>query len=332
MYNQGYALLNSKGKKRTTVHYINQRSMWAVRHGSTLNDSLSDPIRKLIKLREWSNENKERTINRNLYRDFILNPVMYQVAYEKIKSKPGNMSPGVDSETLDGISLEWLSETISQLRFGTFKFRKGRRVNIPKSSGKGTRPLTIGSPRDKVIQEVVRMVLDAIYDPIFLENSHGYRTGRGQHSAIRFLQNEVRTPDFCIEGDISKCFDCIDHKIIMRILSNKILDKRFLDLILKIIKAGYVEFSVPKNSLSGAPQGSIISPFLSNIYLHELDKYLLTLKNNFEMGKRKRSNPEYRHLDYLIRIEKDNVNKRKFLIQKFSLPSKLEDDPKFKRL
>jgi group II intron reverse transcriptase/maturase len=257
---------------------------------------------------------------------------MYLHAYDRLKSKPGNMTPGVDMETLDGISLEWLNKTISQLRNGTYKFRRGRRVHIQKGSGKDTRPLTIGSPRDKIIQEVIRMVLEAIYEPLFLDSSHGFRSGYSCHTAIRFLQQEVRNPDFCIEGDISKCFDHIDQKILMRILSRKILDKRFIKTIYGFIKAGYIENYIPYTSLSGTPQGSIISPILCNIYLHELDKFVMRLKEDFETGQSKKANPDYRRIDYLAKLETNPRNKKNLLMKKFTLSSKLIDDPQFKRL
>lgn len=215
-------------------------------------------------------------VNRDLYR-LMFNKDIFVVAYERIKSKPGNMTPGVDMTTLDGFSMESIEEIIGTLRDESFQFSRGRRVYIPKASG-GKRPLGIASPKDKIVQEVMRMILETIYDspygPSFRECSHGFRRGRGTHTALREVRQKWHGVCWIIEGDIKGCFDNIDHSILIDILRIRISDERFLNLIRKALNAGYLEFNVPVNSIIGTPQGSITSPILANIYLHELDEFV----------------------------------------------------------
>jgi len=139
-------------------------------------DSLNSLARKTGgKIRNW-----------NLYKEFMLSPEMFLAAYQKLRSKPGNMTPGINPTTLDGMSEKVIQDIIESLRTGSFKFNPGRRVEIPKANGK-TRALTVGSPRDKLVQEIMRMVLEAIYEPIFLECSHGFRPKRSCHTALRHI-------------------------------------------------------------------------------------------------------------------------------------------------
>jgi len=124
-------------------------------------------------------------VDRPLY-SIISDPNILELAYNNIKSKPGNITPGITPETLDGVSHTYLLELSQSIKNQTFQFQPGRRIQIPKQSG-GTRPLTIGSPRDKIVQEALRLVLNAIYEPIFLENSHGFRPRKGCHTALKYI-------------------------------------------------------------------------------------------------------------------------------------------------
>jgi retron-type reverse transcriptase len=135
-------------------------------------------------LRKRSIKEPNLKIDRELYKDFMLDPSLYLVAYQKLRSKPGSMTPGITPTTLDGMSLEEIYKIIEALRTEKFQFTPGRRIYIPKSLGK-TRPITIGNPRDKLVQEGMRLVLEAIYEPIFLPCSHGFRSQRSCHSALR---------------------------------------------------------------------------------------------------------------------------------------------------
>ena len=160
----------------------------------------------------------------------MFNETMYEIAYQKLRSNPGNMTPGIDEITLDGISKRVFEEIIKSLKDESFQFKPGRRVNIPKANGK-TRPLTVASPRDKIVQEVMRMILEAIFEPTFSDSSHGFRAGRSCHTALRQVKTHFGGASFFIEGDISQCFPSIDHEVLMELLKRRISDQRFLRLL-----------------------------------------------------------------------------------------------------
>jgi retron-type reverse transcriptase len=140
------------------------------------------------------------------------------------------MTPGVIPETLDGVSYELLENISALLKNESFKFQPGRRIMIPKPNG-GERPLTIGSPRDKIVQEAMRMILEAIYEPLFKDCSHGFRPNRSCHTALKDVRRQFPSVNLVIEGDISKCFDSINHHRLMKLIESKILDRRFTNLI-----------------------------------------------------------------------------------------------------
>jgi group II intron reverse transcriptase/maturase len=256
---------------------------------------------------------------------------LYQIAYDKLKSKPGNMTPGITPTTLDGISLEVIDKIIEEMKLGTFQFQPGRRVNIPKANGK-TRPLTIAPPRDKLVQECIRMILESIYESSFSEYSHGFRPNKGCHSALKMMNQKFRVTSWFIEGDISNCFPSIDHDILIQILEERIKDKRLIDLIRKALKAGYFEFKELSISVVGTPQGSIISPILANIYLDKLDKFVETLKSEFDKGSKASVNPEWKRLENAMWRAKTIEDKRRIRKELIAIKSKLAIDPNFKRL
>lgn len=251
-----------------------------------------------------------------------------------MKSNPGNMTPGIDEITLDGISKEVFQEVINSMKDESFLFKPGRRTHIPKSNGK-SRPLTIASPRDKIVQEVMRMILEAIFEPTFSENSHGFRPNRSCHTALRQVKTHFGGASFFIEGDISKCFDSFDHLHLIQLIKGRINDERFIRLIWKTLKAGYMEFNRTKLSIIGTPQGSIISPLLSNIYLNELDNFIGELKVKFDKGVRAKVSSEYKHLDYLRQRALKNMDHPealKFLKAMQKVKARLPNDPDFRRL
>ena len=260
---------------------------------------------------------------------------MFEVAYHKLRSNPGNMTPGISPTTLDGISLEVFREIINSLRNESFQFDPGRRVDIPKSSGKGTRPLTIAPPRDKIVQEVMRMILEAIFEPTFLDFSHGFRPNRGCHTALRQIKTQFVSASFLIEGDIAKCFPTIDHHRLIEILKLRVSDKKFINLIWKSLRAGYLEFHQIQNSIIGTPQGSIISPILSNVYLHQFDAFLARMKRDFDKGVEAKRNPEYRKLEYLrakALSAGDNLEANRQLKLMQQIPARLPNDPNLRRM
>lgn len=214
------------------------------------------------------------------------------------------MSPSVDGETLDGFSNVTINRIIEDMRSCEFQFRPCRKEEIPKSSG-GTRGISVAPPQDKVVQQVMLFILESIYDsqetPYFLDCSHGFRYGRSPHTALEEIKETWTGTHWFIEGDVKSCFDRIDKKILDRILRKKIQDERFLNLIQKILNAGYYQFGHKYNSLIGVPQGTILSPILSNIYLTELDQFVMDLCDEHCVGKKRKTNPEYNRIAHNIR-------------------------------
>jgi group II intron reverse transcriptase/maturase len=213
------------------------------------------------------------------------------MAYERLKSKPGNMTPGADEKTLDGYSLNEIQNTIELLRQEQYQPNPVRRVYIPKKKGK--RPLGVSSPRDKIVQECLRLILEAIYEPQFHDNSHGFRPGRSCHTALESLRRNWVGTKWAIETDLTECFERVNHPRLLAILREKIQDDRFINLIRKFLKAGYLEDWQSHQTYSGTPQGSVISPILTNIYLDKLDQKLEAICQQNTTGERRESNPDY---------------------------------------
>jgi group II intron reverse transcriptase/maturase len=250
----------------------------------------------LARLEALRRRNADRGwLNFDLY-SLLYRPELYVLAYERIKSKPGNMTAGSDGKTLDGFSLQVITDLIASLRDEGFQFQPARRTYIPKANG-NLRPLGIPSPLDKVVQEALRLILEAIYDSprgaYFLDCSHGFRPNRSCHTALREFSNHWAGVTWIIEGDIKSCFDEIDHHVLVSLLGKKISDGRFLNLIWKALRAGYLWGQERRDTLTGSPQGSIISPILANVYLHELDEFLEQLCRKYEKGQSRRRLPEY---------------------------------------
>ena len=207
-----------------------------------------------------------------LYRQ-MFNKDLYLVAYGRIYSNQGAMTPGPSQDTADGMSEDLIDEVIGLMRRERYRFSPARRVYIPKKNGK-LRPLGLPSWSDKLVGEVVRLLLEAYYEPRFSDRSHGFRKGRGCHTALREIHNTWTGTTWFIEGDISDCFGSLDHEILLRILAEKIHDQRFLRLIGSMLKAGFLEDWQYHETLSGCPQGGVVSPILSNIYLSKLDDFV----------------------------------------------------------
>jgi group II intron reverse transcriptase/maturase len=283
-------------------------------------------------LRKKSEENSKEVFNR-LYRN-LYNVDMFKVAYANIYSHEGNMTPGSDGETIDGFSLELVERLIDELRQEKYFPRPVRRTYIPKKNGK-KRPLGIPAFRDKLVQEVVRMMLEAIYDPIFSDASHAYRQDKSCHTALHQIKKTGRGTSWVVEGDIEGFFDNIEHGILLRLLGNKINDGRFIELIRRFLKAGYMEFNRVKRSLSGTPQGGIISPILANIYLHEFDTFMNLLELKHRKGDARARNREYMRLNYSrhIQYHKGNVDEAEKIRKRMrQLPSENMMDANYTRV
>ncbi|RKF58196.1 putative 91 kDa protein in cob intron [Golovinomyces cichoracearum] len=258
----------------------------------------------------------------------MFNMKLYEIAYRKLKSNPGNMQ-GIDEVTLDGISKEVFQEIIKAMKDESFQFKR-RRTHIPKSNGK-TRPLTIAPARDKIVQEVMRMILEAIFEPTFSDNSHGFRPNRSCQTALRQVKTQFNGASFFIEGDISKCLDSFDQRHLMEQIKRRINDERFIRLIWKTLKAGYL-FNRTKLSIIGSPQGSIIRPLLSNIYLNELDNFIAELKVEFDKGVRAKVSSEYKHLDYLRQRALKNKDQREAFLLLKAMQKRKAFDHNYRRL
>ena len=231
----------------------------------------------------------------DLYRQ-LFNPQLYLYAYGRIYKNDGAMTCGATPETVDGMSLMKIDRIITDLRQERYRWTPARRMYISKGKGK-QRPLGLPSWSDKLLQEVIRSLLDAYYEPQFSDSSHGFRPQRGCHTALNAIKYHWEGTKWFIEGDISQCFERLDHPVLLSILQEKIHDPRFLRLIQNLIQAGYLEEWTYHRTYSGAPQGAIVSPLLSNIYLHRLDKFVEeVLIPTYTRGEKRRDNPQYTKL------------------------------------
>ena len=223
---------------------------------------------------------------------YMLRKDIYYVAYQKLYANNGASTKGIDEDTADGFSEKYIEKIIKKLSDNTFMPKPTRRISIPKANGK-MRPISIPCFTDKLVQEVMRMILEAIYEPIFSNNSHGFRPKRSCHTALEQLRNDFTGVKWFVEGDIKGCFDNIDHQTLVSIISKKIKDARFIQLLYKFLKSGYLEDWKYHNTYSGAPQGGIISPILANIYLNELDKHIADIKKEFDKPRERAYDPAY---------------------------------------
>lgn len=263
---------------------------------------MRSPERVLNSLNEHSKDSSYKF--ERLYR-ILFNEELFYVAYQKIASNGGSTTKGSDGRGIDEMSLARIETLIASLKDESYQPHPSRRVHIPKKNGK-TRPLGIPAFEDKLVQEVVRMILEAIYEGHFETTSHGFRPKRSCHTALLHIQKTFSGAKWFIEGDIKGFFDNIDHDVLVGILRERISDDRFIRLIRKFLKAGYVEDWTFHNTYSGMPQGGIVSPILANIYLDKLDKYVKEYIRHFDMGTKRRPGKE----------SNDLANERKRTVRK----------------
>ncbi|MGB8386042.1 MAG: reverse transcriptase domain-containing protein [Dermatophilaceae bacterium] len=269
-----------------------------------------------------------------LYRQ-LFNPQLYLLAYGRLYSNHGAMTPGVDGETVDGMSLTKIGRIIDALRHERYRFAPVRRVYIPKKNGR-RRPLGLPSWSDKLVGEVMRLLLEAYYEPRFSDRSHGFRPGRGCHTALSEVAASWTGTTWFIEGDIAQCFDRLDHSVMLAVLGENIRDNRFLRLMRDMLEAGYLEDWKWNATLSGAPQGGVVSPILSNIYLHKLDRFVeTTLVPEYTRGVRRKANPAYDKVKEAARGARrrgDRAAVRRLRKQVRAMPSGDPQDPGYRRL
>jgi retron-type reverse transcriptase len=195
-----------------------------MRHSETVLDMLQDRGKRGVPVND-------------LYRQ-LYNPHLYLRAYAKLYANTGAMTKGSTQETADGMSLDKISKIIERIKQGKFHWTPVRRTSITKKNGK-LRPLGLPTWTDKLVQEVIRSLLEAYYEPQFSSASHGFRPERGCHTALSHVQHTWTGARWFIEGDIKACFDRLDHQIMLDTLAKKIHDNRFLRLIEQLLQAGY---------------------------------------------------------------------------------------------
>ncbi|MFR9542287.1 MAG: reverse transcriptase domain-containing protein [Rikenellaceae bacterium] len=303
---------------------------------------MRNPERILNSLTKHS-DNSDYKFER-LYR-ILFNEEMYLVAYQKLQNKAGNMTPGVDGKTIDGMSTPRIEQLIQTLKDESYQPKPAKRVYIPKKNG-GKRPLGIPSFEDKLLQEVVRMILEAIYEGSFDETSHGFRPQKSCHTALCRIQRTYTNTKWFIEGDIKGFFDNINHNVLINILKERIVDDRFIRLMRKFLNAGYIEDWTFNKTYSGTPQGGIISPILANIYLDKLDKYIREYAQQFDKGTKRQVLPSAdklskakRRLCNKLKTEKDETVRKQIIEQikgivkeRQLIPSANSMDSNYKRI
>lgn len=255
-------------------------------------------LKRLRTIRGLS-QNNPRWVHRELFR-ILHKEDIWIAAYENIKGNKGALTPSVSSETLDGTSLEKLRRLQSSVTSEKYRFSPVKQILIPKPNGQ-QRPLGLPSANDKIVQEVIRLILEAIYEPNFDSRSFGFRSGMGVHDALAYVEDQFRWTDWIIKGDIKNAYPTIDHEKLCQLLTLRIQDQRFMNLIRKSLKCGVYDNPKLIHSKIGVPQGSVVSPILANIYFHELDQWVQKKSEEVyvpnDVNKR---NPAYRQLEYNI--------------------------------
>lgn len=260
----------------------------------------------LENIRQNSQRNKDEVFTR-LFR-YLLRPDLYYVAYKRLYANDGAGTRGINDDTADGFSEKRVEKIIGTLADASYTPSPARRTYIPKRNGK-MRPLGIPTFTDKLVQEALRMVLEAIYEPVFLNSSHGFRPNRSCHTALKSLKRSFSGARWFVEGDIKSFFDNIDHQILMALIGKKVKDTRISQLLYKFLKAGYLEDWQYHNTYSGTPQGGIISPLLANIYLHELDKLVEQTAAEFSKPVERKHTAEYQQIANKVWRLQARINK-----------------------
>ena len=298
------------------------------------------PTSEILERMYRNSEEHSDGIYTRLYR-YLLREDIYMTAYKNLYANKGAGTEGVDNDTADGFGKEYVNQIIDELKNQTYEPKAVKRVYIPKRNGK-MRPLGIPSFRDKLIQDAIRQILEVIYEPVFSTHSHGFRPNRSCHSALKEISRSFRSTKWFVEGDIKGCFDNIDHTVLLNLLSEKIKDSKFINLIGKFLKAGYMENWEYHKTYSGTPQGGILSPILANIYLHELDKKVEAMQKEFNAPADYAYTPAYgKKVRGIVKLQKrygecvDEAEKKELLkqihkleVEKRRLPYKDASDKK----
>ena len=267
----------------------------------------------------------------------LYNTELWVMAYESIAANPGNMTAGTNGKTIDGAGLELIETMIADLKAGRYTPKPARRTYRDKPNG-GKRPIGIPSFEDKLLQTVVKFILEAIYEPTFSQNSHGFRPNRSCHTALEQVKRLIGVR-WWVEGDIKSFFDTLDHDILLKILALRITDNRFLHLIGQFLRAGYIDNWEYHQTYSGTPQGSNLSPILSNIYLNELDHRIDQKINEFNRGKKRQRQADYlrvqgrkKYAKQKARQSGDWTHYKALRKQQLSMQATDPQDPEFRRM
>jgi group II intron reverse transcriptase/maturase len=292
---------------------------------------MHNTLRKNLVLSDRGRRNlKLERVYRELYDE-----ERYLLGYGRLYPNEGAMTPGVTRETVDGMSLEKIRLIIQSLREGTFAWKPTKRVHIPKRNGK-MRPLGLPTWTDKLVQDVMRSILEPYYESRFRDSSHGFRPNRGCHTALQACRESFRGAVWFIEGDIKGCFDNVDHDILLNILRESLDDERFLRLIRDMLEAGYLEDWNYHGTYAGTPQGGVISPLLANVYLHKLDEFVEdNLTPRYTRGKARKRNPAYTAIVHAMARAKardDQEEWHRLKQEQRKVRVGLSEDPNFRRL
>lgn len=256
---------------------------------------------------------------------------LWERAYEQVAPNKGALTPGIDPDnTLDGFSLERMERIMAAVLDGSYRFSPARRQYIPKPNGK-KRPLGIPTADDKLVQAAVKILLEHVYEPVFADQSHGFRRGRSCHSALTEIRRTWHGVKWLIEVDIVGYYDNIDHDILLSLLRRRIDDDRLIRLIGRMLKAGYLEDWTFHRTFSGAPQGGVISPILANVYLHELDEFMAEMKARFDKGQTRRRSDAYLEISKQIQIRRRKIERRRANGQEEEIPALVEEIREWER-
>lgn len=265
----------------------------------------------------------------------LFNQELFLQAYGKIYRNFGAMTPGSTKETVDSMDVTKIQRIIELLRHERYRWTPVRRVEILKENGK-IRPLGIPTWSDKLVQEVIRSILELYYEQRFSDNSHGFRPNLSCHSALNRIRKKWKGTIWFIEGDIKGCFDNIDPTILLEIIRRDIHDERLISLLNGLLKAGYMKNWKFYNTILGTPQGGIISPLLANIYLNELDRFVEdTLIPTYTRGTERHNSSEYTMMGTAIseaHKRGDMIEFRRLERERRKMPSGEVDDPTYRRL
>src|SRR6266571_1665618 len=244
------------------------------------------------KLSQWATADPTKRFV-DLY-SLLCNEVWLRVAHHKVNANRGRETAGVDWQSMSHFNGD-LDGNLERLRVmlkaKTFEPIPVRRVYIPKPNGK-KRPLGIPGIRDRIVQEALRMILEPIWEADFSVHSYGFRPNRSTYDAISYIGNRLKgngsSYQWVIEGDIKSYFDTIPHRRLIKAVKKRVADRKIRDLLWKFLRAGMMHRGQFEETLTGTPQGGIVSPLLANIYLDALDKYMESKSLKLSESQRRR--------------------------------------------